>query len=86
MSSRGLEIAVGDVLAFDGRIGIATALYRDGDEVGAIVEVLAVSRWVAQHSAVVRRTGGLEAWAAAGLVCCIGWKPVGDREMLVVCQ
>lgn len=85
-SSGDLEVSRGDAVSSRGELGLVTACYRDGETVGALVEKLVVRRWVATHSAVVVRSGRLEAWHIGCVAQCVAWKPIDAEELLVLCQ
>lgn len=86
LSAGDFEVSRGDIVACHGDLGIVVACYSEGRELGVIVESMQIARWVAQHSAIVARTGQMRSWPAGQVVLCTAWKKHGDAEFLVVCQ
>lgn len=78
------ELSRGDAVACGGQLGIVSACYQDGSDVGVLVESAEVRRWLAPHSAVVVCTGGVVSRLASQVVCCRAWKPLLDDELLVI--
>jgi len=82
----GVEVSRGDFVAWSKQLGVVMACYLEGDQLGVLVEVARVTRWLADHSAVAGLTGTLQAWPASELALCTAWKQLAGDDVLVVCQ
>ena len=86
ISAADVVVTRGDVVVFEGALGIVTAGFQEADgTIGIIVETADVRERLSPHTVVARPTGRMEAWVAVRIFLCLAWKPLA-ADLQVICE
>jgi hypothetical protein len=79
-----MEVAVADVIIRGTSVGIVSACVCEGDQLFAIVEVLALRSVMTPHAGTYARTGGQDVWHAFELDMALAWYVQADGSIVVI--